>query len=326
MSANDPDDTALDEDELEITPETLEDDVKAPAEAIARGVPLPFGGDLDYHQLRALKLARPVRTIALFGEYRSGKTTLISEIYHAFCCGPFASHVFAGSQTIEGFERRLHPSRLASGRSTEDTARTSSNKDLTYLHLRLLTEDLRSIDLAWADRAGEDYRAITGATDAKDIPFELGASNHIAFLIDGAMLAEASERANVVQRARQSLRKLIDLGVVGKGHQISFVTTKADLLLDDDVRSRTDAALNGLRERCSTLTSAVESISYFETSVRQEAGSERQLPKPYGIDCLLRHWTAKVEIKEVPLFEPEPRRQLDQLLTRRQGRGPTYAK
>jgi hypothetical protein len=267
--------------------------------------------------LRALQLARPVRTIALFGEHRSGKTTLVSEIYHALCGGPFADHIFAESRTIAGFERRLHPARLKSGRSTEDTARTSSNKELTYLHLRLLAEGSRTIDLAWTDRAGEDYRAVDAATEASDLPLELGASQQIALLIDGAKLAEASERANVIQRARLSLRKLVDLHVVGKTHHVSFVTTKADLFQAAEVKPRVDAALLGLRERCEKVRLEVGSISFFETSVRQERRMEIDLPRPYGLDQLLKHWTAPAVDAQGQVFQPKLERQLDRLLVRR---------
>lgn len=322
----DPNEKPVEREDLEITPETLEDD-ETPLEAVQdEGIELPFGGDLSQEQLRALQLARPVQTIALFGEHRSGKTTLVSEIYHAFCGGPFAEHIFAESRTIAGFERRLHPSRLASGRSTEDMGRTSSNKNLTYLHLRLLAGGTRAVDLAWADRAGEDFRALAGATEPSDIPYELGASRHLAFLIDGAKLAEASERANAIQRARQSLQKLIDLGVVGKSHDICFVTTKVDRIQSPEVKIRADAALGQLQESCKRHRSEVASLSFFETSVRKEAGSDIQLLIPHGLDLLLKHWTAETKVPEAQVVQPKLRRQMDQLLHRVPNGGPIHGK
>ena len=302
--------------DLQITPETLDDDNLPTEELLDQGIQLPYGGDLNQNQLRSLQLARPVQTIALFGDYKSGKTTLVSEIFHAFCEGPFAEHIFAESRTIAGFERRLHPSRLASGRSTEDMGRTSSNKDLTYLHLRLLAEGSRSVDLVWADRAGEDFRVLAGATDASDVPYELGASRHIAFLIDGAKLADPSERANAIQRARQSLHKLIDLGVVGTGHHICFVTTKVDLLQNSELKDRKGKSLSQLEESCEKFRPDVASISFFETSVRKEAGAQVQLSVPYGLDLLLKHWTAQEVVPKTPIFQPELRRQVDRLLNR----------
>jgi hypothetical protein len=302
--------------ELEITPETLDDNEEVVVELPDQGVHLPFGGDLDYAQLRALQLSRPVRTVSLFGEHKSGKTTLVSEIYHAFCGGPFANHMFSESQTIAGFERRLHAARLASGRSTEDTARTSRNKDLTFLHLRLLAEGSRPVDLAWADRAGEDFRVLAGATEASEIPPELGTSQHVTFIIDGAKLADASERTNAIQRARQSLRKLIDLGVVGKRHNISFVTTKADLFQSSGIKERAEAAIIGLRENCKHMKSDVSSLSFFETSVRKEVGTESRLTIPFGLDLLLKHWTAEVVAFEGQVFQPKLTRQMDRVLTR----------
>src|SRR5687767_10722221 len=53
-------------------------------------VELPEGNDYDVDTIRNLTLAVPVRIVVLAAPVKTGKTTLLASLYHAFQEGPFA--------------------------------------------------------------------------------------------------------------------------------------------------------------------------------------------------------------------------------------------
>src|SRR2546430_15363667 len=83
------------------------DEVEEPAEEqeprIPQPVPIWSSEALLLDDLVAFKRRRQVRTIALVGEQKVGKTTLLASIYGAYCKGPFAGLTFAGSETLLAF-------------------------------------------------------------------------------------------------------------------------------------------------------------------------------------------------------------------------------
>lgn len=306
--------TELDEDDLEVIPETLDDDEAATQVGGKSVIELPLGSDLSAENLAAFRLSRPVRSIALVGAHRSGKTTLVSELYNAFCKGPFQGFKFAGSRTLEGFERRLWEARLQSRRTAADTPRTSINAGLVYLHLSLLRPDRTQIDLAWGDRAGEAFKAIQSAQTIDDIPSEIASSSHITLLLDGARLADIGERQNAIQETYQTLWKLTALGAVDHSQRIGIVTTKVDLLHDPAVRQQADDLHARLRRQCSQLHGSIGELTFYETSVRTKTPRADDEEPRLGLAKLLHHWSETFSRTPERLVQPPLDRPYDRYL------------
>lgn len=68
--------------------------------------------------LGAFARRRRVRNVALVGEEKVGKTTLLASIYGMYCKGPFADLTFAGSETLLAFARLQSFALLSSGRTS----------------------------------------------------------------------------------------------------------------------------------------------------------------------------------------------------------------
>ena len=77
-----------------------------------------------------------VRTVALIGEARAGKTTLLASIYAMYCKGPFAGKEFVSSTTLVGFAKRHHLALLNSGRAHPTTPHTSRDEPVAFFPSR----------------------------------------------------------------------------------------------------------------------------------------------------------------------------------------------
>src|SRR5262249_22129997 len=155
--------------------------------------------------------------IAVVGDRDSGKTTILTSLYNCFLRGPFASHLFVGSRTLVGFEKKGHDSRVESGRMEPDTARTSIAEELRYVHLALAPQAKvkARVDLLIADRAGEAYRSARSDSRLVADLIEVASANRVLFVLDGARLSDPALRSGALQSVRQSLRALSDGGALG---------------------------------------------------------------------------------------------------------------
>jgi hypothetical protein len=111
--------------------ESIEDDDDAPTSVDESGVllvdehpiaPRPagnptsyIGGDqaLSISEAGEITASRPSTVVLVAGDYGSGKTTLVVELWAQFLSGAFHGWQFAGSRTLAAFDRRHSPSRLA---------------------------------------------------------------------------------------------------------------------------------------------------------------------------------------------------------------------
>ena len=308
--------------QLQTTPENLDQEPERPDVADELGRVLHHASVLSEDDVRTLTLARPVRRVSIVGPSDSGKTTLTSEIYAQFLKGEFAGLRFAGSDTLAGFEERLHLSRMSSGGTNADTAHTSVDDPLAYLHLKLADKALNIMDLAVSDRAGEVYRALSGRTETAAFPSELSSSDHLCFLIDGERLCDPAERSNALENPRNTLRKLIDKGVVKTHQTVEFVVTKSDWFLESADADRIEQVLQSFMSRCLRFEAQVRSIKLYKTAVRREPGSSDNVAIPFGIDSLLRHWLTPQKNQKAKPVNPTLTREYDRLIMR----GPTTEK
>lgn len=171
------------------------------------------------------------RVIIWAGERRSGKTTLTVELYERHRVGR-AITMFAGSQTLLGFEERVHPARAASGRVMPHTPRTETDPDgRDLLHLAVRAPDGEHSHLLFADLPGELFRRIRdNDLSATDVPL-LQRADKLAILVDGDRLADPARRSTVVSNARQLIERLSTGGLPNPRTETMLLATKLDKIV-----------------------------------------------------------------------------------------------
>lgn len=252
---------------------------------------LPNGEALSIESVDRFLRWRAARFITIVGEKDSGKTTLLCSLYDRFLKGVFAGFRFAESWTLMGFERRCHYSRVVSGLSSPDTAHTSIQDGVQFLHLGVARlQNSERCDLMFADRAGETYAAIRTKPDSARTLVELSKSDRLVLLVDGARVAEPSERAGALQSVRQTLRALIQEGLAGAHLAVQVVTSKLDLIYVSPKRTAIERHLGEFREQMTeTFAGALNELSFWETAARPP---QRSLEPAFGVGPLLDHWTS----------------------------------
>jgi hypothetical protein len=195
------------------------------------------------------------RLVVWVGERDSGKTTLSAELYERHRNGR-AKTDFAGSQTLLGFEERIHPARAESGRITPRTKRTEVDPEgRELLHLSL-SSDGNTFDLLLADIPGELFRRIRDhELTPKDVPL-LEHADKLAILVDGAWIADPGRRSAATSFARQLIGGLASGDLPGEKMDVAVVLTKLDR-----VQAAGVAAVAYWQEREAGLLAAAREIS-----------------------------------------------------------------
>lgn len=238
-----------------------------------------LGGDVALSLREADELAArtPCRVVLVAGEFESGKTTLVVELYARFLHAPFADADFGGSATLRALDARHGPARATSGRSTPKTERTQ-DEDMRLLHLRLRRHG-RVHDTLFSDVKGEFFEAIAHSAGAiKDVPL-VARADLCLVLVDGAAIADPRKRQTAVTRARLLLAGLADPEGLLPGTSTVIVLTKLDLV-DPMDRPWAESQLEALRERAVSLGLAASALCVAARPLDQP---------PEGLDRLLDH-------------------------------------
>lgn len=280
-------------------------------------LPLPSGEPLSPIEVDRFLLRKPVKFVTVVGEFDSGKTTLICALYEKFLRGSFAGYIFSGSNTVVGFEKRSHHSRVDSGRIAPDTLRTSLHDGLRYFHLSLSRgETLKPrVELMLSDRAGEDYQKARGNSELVDTLIEVKKANFVVLLLDGARLADPVQRAGALQAVRQTIRAFLDGGALMSHSKVQVVTTKFDLLKNVQKRESLDSHVESFRASLfKDFSTRLGELSFWEIAARDPHGD---FSAAHGMAELLMSWCAPSS----PNVKAEPLRvtlesEFDRLLAR----------
>jgi hypothetical protein len=199
-------------------------------------VELPLGEALTLGESLHITRARRVQLVVIAGAVGAGKTTLMAALFHLFQKGSFAGYLFAGSETLLGFDRRCYLARTASGRSTPNTERTHPGEERQLLHLRVRRHDLQAParDVLLSDLSGEDYReAKDSVEECKRLPL-LKRADHFVLLIDASQLAQLDSRQRARNEATALLGTCLDAGQLGKFTFVDVLLSKWDLVNTGD--------------------------------------------------------------------------------------------
>ncbi|MCG7873095.1 MAG: hypothetical protein JAZ11_13430 [Candidatus Thiodiazotropha lotti] len=252
------------------------------------GIPpviLASGNALTSSEAHHLTRERSTCIVMLVGMVKSGKTTVLAELYEQFRRGQFAGHLFAGSKTIVGFEKICHLARAASQGKTEDTSRTIRESDNNLLHLDLIDQnDGSNKRLLATDLSGELFENATLASDnLLAIPY-LRRVNHLVLFADAEKLCDLSERQKLLNKLLVLLRCCTEEAVLQRTCRLTVVVSRHDLLPGDMDTEFLSMMEKRIRSRVARYLN--EEPRFLSLAARpMNAGKQ-----PYGLAELLSYW------------------------------------
>jgi hypothetical protein len=238
-------------------------------------------------QANVVSRIRRAHVVLVAGVAETGKTTLMASLFDRYQRGPFGGFRFRGSRTLVGFEERCFFSRLASGRRSFTTPRTTLTGGAELLHLDLedVADGSRST-LLLPDLPAERYSVvIDDVAEWRNLP-AVDRVDRVAVLVDGKRLADDATKWEALAQAQTLARGAIESGVA-TAETLDLAITKWDEVakLDAEVAVRESAA--GLRDAVVRFTSSSlpDVVECASRSVAPEATVSGA-----GLDILLRRW------------------------------------
>lgn len=230
----------------------------------------------------------PTSIVTVAGPARCGKTTLVGGLYELFHRGPFGGFLFAGSQTLPGFEQRCHLARIASGRDTPDTERTARSEGKDLLHLRLAEEDGGAFcNILFSDIYGEAFRRAADVAEECQKFTVLKRACHVAVLVDGEKVSIRSERQSTFTSADSLIGQCLDCKMFNNESSVQVVVTKWDMLAGNaGNESFVENKIKWLENRYS---SRVGKLTSHKVSIRPRTGGV--ISPGHGMADLLAIWT-----------------------------------
>ncbi len=311
--------------------ENSEPITEAESENIDSPEPDSNDGDLELkiHSGEALKLAEisaitfrnRTQIIIIAGPVKSGKTTLITSLFHLFQRGPYLNYSFSGAETLLGFDRRCHLARISSKRETEDTPRTRPYIEEQFLHLNLRHVDLSSpnIDMLFLDISGENYDAAKNSIpDCKELNLP-NKFDHFVLLIDGEKITSLDRRQSANNDARMLLRSFLSSSILTKSSYVDVLFTKLDLIEKNPDKNEHLEFIKKIKESISAqFDEHFGRLRFFEIAARPEGGV---FDLGYGMENLFPSWVEESPNKLLPqknnIFESKDACEFDRFFKRR---------
>lgn len=198
-------------------------------------VSLPMYEELMPEDTYPITASEESNFFVIIGGTGSGKTTLITSIYHLFLTGEYKEKfMFAGSQTLSAFEARAFYLRTSSRNSCVNMRRTPVGS-VGILHIRVKIKQRNEFaNLLFSDFSGEDISSIVANVDAVKEDFDIVKSaSHLVILLDGEKIASGRYKLSELQKMIQILRTFWDGGLINNRARVIITVSKYDLLTDD---------------------------------------------------------------------------------------------
>jgi hypothetical protein len=260
------------------------------AVAQSRAVMLGSGEALTPQATSRIMGASRARVLVIAGPVKSGKTTLIASVFNRFERGPFAGYMFAGSETLMGFEERSWLARAASGRLSADTQRTRPGAEHCLLHLRVRNEDLTEPpkDLLFADLSGEDYEHAKDSVDECRKLVLIRRADSLILLVDGAKLVRNDARQSERRQATMLLQSCLDADHIHRGSFVDVLISKWDLIEGDSAKAQHLNYVARLKELLQQrFAHRLARLRFFEIVARRERGDYEIA---HGLSVAFRSW------------------------------------
>lgn len=221
----------------------------------ANNFTLPSGDALNDEDLYLLTAKKNTRIIYVLGPVGSGKTTFESMIYECFLKNIDEELLFAGSETLLGFEQRLNNLRVVSGNSTAKMERTNIQERHCFLQL-YLKDKQENYSVVFSDISGEIFdRCVANKTNMEEDLKNLDLTQNIVLFIDGEALLDKSRRQGAVSQLRTFLQTLKSSNLYSPGYNIDIVISKNDVIYEKS-NGNADSFIDNISEKFSDLKGA----------------------------------------------------------------------
>lgn len=286
---------ALDETEKDIFADSAEElernGDKVTEEAI--GYMLPSGDALDEEELYLLTARRNTRIIYVLGPVGSGKTTFESMLYDCFLRNIDEELLFAGSETLQGYEERLNNLRVVSGSSEAKMQRTKLEEKHCFLQLYLKSKH-DQYSVVFADVSGELFdQCVANRTNMETNLRNLELAQNIVLFIDGEALIDKAKRQGAVSKLRTFLQTLKSSDLYSFGRRVDIIISKNDII-HEKARECEDRFIENINNKFSDLMD-----DYMIRFYRIEAlnGNNTNDEKSTQLLQLLKIWLNTDDIK-----------------------------
>jgi hypothetical protein len=279
--------------------ESLEQNVSDNAKAIEQEksgamIDLYDGDGLNPETAGNITRKSMTRLIVVAGAYQSGKTTILASIYECFLKGEFAGYMFAGSQTLPGYEQKCHLARIASDRESPDTQRTTqTSASLLHLSVKDLSNSYQ--DILFTDLPGETFRqAIDSTSFCKQLSV-IRMADYFVLLLDGEKLCKIEQRQEVFQDAKTLLRSCLDSDMLRRDCFADVLVTKWDLIdsIKDDNKKQAESFIQHIQKEIEKqLKERVKRLRFFNVAARPDKDSDLEFA--YGLKEIFPSWVQDV--------------------------------
>ena len=266
---------------------------------------LPLGDALTIEQTYPITATQKTHFVVLAGPSDSGKTTFVTTLYQMFQEGPVGDFFFAGSQTLQGFEKRSFPTRTDSEGSIPQVPKTRRGMYDSILHLDLWESSKNMTHhFLISDFSGEDYDSAVADVEVMKNDFGiLRSADIIVALIDGDLISQKKFRNGVVQNVIELLQTINDANLIRQNTRIYIVLSKYDIIsMHCEKESSVKDFIKEIEIRFrSKFNTIFEEMRFFKVAAMPETNLEFKMG--CGLEELLVSW---VNCKPSLTYNSEP--------------------
>ena len=196
---------------------------------------LSSGDALNEKELYELAARKQVHFVYILGPAGSGKTTLEAMLYGSFARNIDKDILFAGSETLIGFEKRLWNIRAESGRSEIEMERTPKSERRLFLHLDLLdNKKEQHYNLIFSDISGETFDECCSNREnlEQELPY-LDIAENLVLFIDGETLLNKALRHNGISKVKYFLQTLMSSQYYDAALDVDILISKNDKIFEN---------------------------------------------------------------------------------------------
>lgn len=193
----------------------------------------PLGFELGTRDAAEIMRARYSYVVGILGDHNAGKTCFLLSLYLMASRGVLPSgYVFAGSQTLPGFENRARRLRRWKGGPLPQQLAdhtTLNERQAGFLHfaMRERRGERRQIDLLLTDLPGEWSTNLIDRAAAADRLEFLKRADGLIVVLDGPLLVSPTRHVEL-QRARHLIERLVQAVGVQTATPIVILIAKSD--------------------------------------------------------------------------------------------------
>lgn len=262
------------------------------------GIRLLFSGDaLDEADLYKLSARKKTSVIYILGPVGSGKTTFETMLYKCFLKSVDDELLFAGSETLSGYEERLNNHRVKSGNAEISMGRTNVEERRYFLHLNVNNiKQNKDYSVVFSDISGEIFERCVSNVETLEADLKnLDMAGKIVVFMDGSLLLDKKQRHNVVSKTKLFLVTLKSSSFYSANCNIDIIITKNDIIYEK-TKKQEDSFISNIESRFDDLK------KYYNINIiKVEAQSGENIKDTENSTPLLvvlKRWLSDIDLNE----------------------------